>query len=101
MKIAPGATVTIEISKRPSNSDALKTLQRVCAKDASLWRARKQQKTKRVSWEEWRRGGNQWHHQMASRPAAKIELGRKFTVRATLDVIRDLASVSRFVTLSA
>lgn len=101
MNIAPGATVTIEIAKRPTNDDALKTLIRVCGKDAALRRARKTLKSKRVSWEEWRRGGNQWHHQMSSRPSAKIELGRKFKVRASLDVIRDLASVSRFVKVSA
>jgi len=40
-----------------------------------------------------------WHHQMKSRPAVSITPGAKYNITATVDVLRDLASVERFVKL--
>ncbi len=101
MDIAPGTNVAIEITAKPRRAAALKTLQRVCSKDADVARQHRRRKAKRPSWQEWIRGGKFWHHQMKSKPAARIEPGAVFTVRATVDVIRDLESVGDCVKVSA
>ena len=93
MDIKPGTTIALEITARPPRAAALKTLRRICAKDPDVRRAHDKYKADRPSWEEWIRGGHMWHHQMKSKPAAKIELGKTFTIRASVDVIRDLESV--------
>ena len=101
MDIKPGSTIKIEITAAPRRAAALKTLQRVCAKDPDVARAHRHRKSKRPSWKEWIRGGKYWHHQMKSKPAAHIAPGKVFCVRATVDVIRDLASVGDCVKISA
>ena len=45
----------------------------------------------------WRRGGNQWHHQMKTQPAFKLTPGRQLSLVATVDVIRDLGSLENCV----
>jgi hypothetical protein len=97
MDLPLGGKVTIEITKLPSAEAARKTLVRLCRKDPAIVRHHRQQQDKRPSWERWRRGGKMWHHQMRTQPAVKITTGQKFNIRATLDVVRDLESVKRFV----
>jgi hypothetical protein len=41
-----------------------------------------------------------WQHQMRTRPVIRLAPGVKVTLRATVDVIRDLASVNRWVKVS-
>ena len=93
MDIAPGATVSIEIIATPRRAAARKTLARVCGKDPATAKRHRTQKTKRPSWQEWIRGGRFWHHQMKTKSAATLEPGSRYTVRATVDVMRDLESV--------
>ena len=100
MEIEPGSNITIEITKTPQRQAACKTLYRVCQKDPAVARMHRRQKTKRPSWQEWIRGGKYWHHQMKTKPSASLEPGSKYTVRASVDVMRDLESVKRFVKLS-
>ena len=100
MDIAPGSTVNIEITKRPRSAAARKTLARVCQKDPDVAKHRRIQKAKRPSWQEWIRGGRYWHHQMKTKPSANLEPGSAYTVRATVDVVRDLQSVKGCVNLT-
>lgn len=97
MDITPGATVAIEITAPPRREAARKTLYRLCQKDPAIARQHRRQKSKRPSQRDWIRGGRYWHHQMRSKPIAKLEPGRTYTIRATLDVIRDLESVADYV----
>jgi hypothetical protein len=101
MDIAPGSMVTIEINKDPRREAARKTLHRVCLKNAELAKQARHQKHIRPSWQDWIRGGKFWHHQMKTKPLSKLEPGRVYTVRATLDVIRDLESVEDCVRVTA
>jgi len=101
MDIVPGAPVSIEIIATPRRVAARKTLARVCAKDPATAKRHRAQKAKRPSWQEWIRGGKFWHHQMKTRAAASLEPGSKYTVRATVDVMRDLESVKEFVKVGA
>ena len=101
MSIAPGSTVSIEIVAPPTNEAARKTLIRVCRKDAQVAHHDRRQQRKRPSLQTWRRGGRPWEHRMKTIPIVKLVAGQTYTVRGTVDVLRDLESVKRFVKLSA
>ncbi|MBI5864146.1 MAG: hypothetical protein HZB38_06530 [Planctomycetes bacterium] len=100
MDIKPGTAVCVEIAKLPTNEAARKTIIRLCRRDPKVESHHRHQQAKRPSWEYWRRGGMQWHHQMKSKPAVSVRKGAKYTIRATPAVIRDLASVARFVKIT-
>lgn len=101
MDLAVGNSVSIEITAAPRSAAARKTLARICCKDPAVANQKRWHQRRRPSWETWRRGGKQWHHQMKSRPPVKLEPGVKYTVCATLDVLRDLKSVERWVKVSS
>lgn len=101
MDIVPGAPLSIEVIAAPTRVAARKTLERICAKDPAVAKQQRLQKAKRPSWQDWIRGGKFWHHQMKSKPAASLEPGSKYVVRATVDVMRDLQSVKQFVKIGA
>lgn len=100
MDIAPGTTICVEIAAAPGNAAARKTLTRVCAKDAEVARQQRRRKEHRPSLQTWRRGGRMWRHRMKSRLPVSLEPGRRYRLLATLDVIRDLESVERWVKVS-
>lgn len=97
MDIKPGTTVSVEITRTPRNDAAEKTLNRVCAKDPQVAKFHRRLKEQRPSLQHWRRGGRLWHHQMKTKSPVSLTPGAKYTLFATVDVIRDLASVSRWV----
>lgn len=100
MDIKPGAKVTIKIVSQPRREAARKTLLRVCGKDPEMARVSRRTYEDRPSVEYWRRGGKMWRHAMKSKSPVKLEPGRSYTVRATMDVIRDLESVGNCVAVS-
>ncbi len=101
MDIKPGSRVTVEITAEPRNAAACKTLTRVCRKDPEVTRKLRWVDRNRPSWQTWRRGGRPWHHQMKKYPGVSIKPGSRYSVRATLDVIRDLESVARWVKVAS
>lgn len=100
MDIAPGSRVAIEIVAPPRNAAVYKTLVRLCSKDPGVVRINRWRHEHRPSQQRWRRGGKMWHHQMRSKPAVRIAPGARYTVLASVDVLRDLASVQRHVRLT-
>ena len=101
MDIKPGTAITVELTTRPTSAAAEKTLIRLFRKDAKVTRHHRHQTTKRPSWERWRRGGKMWHHQMKTEPAVRVAPGAAYKIRATVDVLRDLETVKRFVKVTA
>lgn len=97
MDITPGKTVCIEITKPPQNAAATKTLTRLFRKDPVVARQQRRQGKNRPSWQAWRRGGRMWHHQMKTKPPFTLTAGRRLSLLATMDIIRDLKSVERWV----
>jgi hypothetical protein len=97
MSIAPGTQVSVEIVSTPTNAAARKTLTRIARKDAGVAKRERTRKEKRPSLQVWRRGGRPWEHRMRTQPAISLETGRSYSVRATVDVLRDLASVEKFI----
>jgi hypothetical protein len=101
MDIAPGQIVSIEVTAVPRNAAARKTLTRIFARDMDVVRAKRWQSRHRPSWQVWRRGGNMWHHQMKTRPPLTLAPGKSLALKVTVDVLRDLQSVERWVKVSA
>ena len=100
MDIAPGTTVCVEIATTPRNAAACKTLTRVCRKDPAIVLIERRQRTHRPTVRTWQRGGRMWQHRMKTRAPVELAPGAKYTVRATVDVLRDLASVERWIKVS-
>jgi hypothetical protein len=101
MDVSPGQTVSVELTQMPRNEAARKTLQRLFSRDPAAQRRSRWQHAHRPSWEQWRRGGNMWHHQMKTKPAVTLAPGKRLEVQVTVDVIRDLQSVQRWVKVTA
>ena len=100
MDIQPGSKITVEITAAPRTAAGRKTLTRLCRKDPTVARQQRAQDRQRPSWQVWRRGGRQWHHQMKSGPGVALDPGNRYSLLATVDVIRDLESVARWVAVT-
>ena len=100
MDLTPGKTLSLELTARPRAAAAQKTLTRIFSRDPEAVRRLRRLKRQRPSWQTWRRGGRTWHHQMKSRPPVELIVGTRSSMLATLDVIRDLQSVERYVRVS-
>jgi hypothetical protein len=101
MDIRPGSKVIVELTELPRREAARKTLARLFRKDPAVARIQRKITRRRPSWEEWVRGGNYWHHQMQSSPGVTLRPGVKYSLLATVDVVRDLQSVADCVKVSA
>ena len=99
--IAPGARVNVRITQRPSNEAAVKTLRRVLSKDPVFHQEnRRQEKVRKSGFRTKQRGGRPWEVRLVKQHAVNAEVGEQGTVVATVDVLRDLQSVGRFVEVS-
>lgn len=97
-KIKPGSTVNVKIVKRPTNESARKTLVRVLWKDADMKAEDKLLTKLRVKhYTPRNRGGRLYSGHMKKLQRLKGEVGESGTVRASVDVINDLKSVSSFI----
>lgn len=100
--IKPGSLVTVTVIKNPTNAAASKTLQRLLAKDpvqqkdARRLRRIRQQETRTHG-----RGGRVWHVRIPKPTRLQGRAGESGTFKATLDVLRDLRSVERFIEVKA
>jgi hypothetical protein len=101
MSVPVGKTVAIELTALPRSAAARKTLVRLFAKEPQVVRAERWRYRHRPSLQTWRRGGNYWHHQMKTRPLFDLKVGRRVSLLATLDIARDLASVERYLKITA
>lgn len=100
--IKPGSRVHVKVVKQPTNEAAAKTLQRVLMKDAAMQKDTR--RLRRIREQETRthqRGGRTWTVRIPKPARLHGRVGEAGTVRATLDVLRDLRSVERFVEVSA
>lgn len=100
MDIPIGATVEVKITATPQTHAARRTLERIGAKDPDVARRHRRLERLRPSWTEKRRGGRYWHHQMQKAQPVKLDVGATYTIRATLDVVRDLGSVERCISVT-
>lgn len=97
-KIAPGARINVKVVKTPSRLAARKTLVRVLGKDAGAQtNDRRLTRLRRKHYNPQRRGGRLYGGHMIKFRSLTGDAGESATLTATLDVLRDLGSVSRFI----
>lgn len=97
-KIAPGSKVQVKIVKRPTNAAASKTIVRLLSKDKSVKKDNERlRKARQTHFRQNRRGGRFWDVNVVKQHPVAAEPGTSKTIVATLDVLTDLKSVSRFV----
>ncbi|WP_428386492.1 hypothetical protein [Mucisphaera sp.] len=96
--IAPGTQVVVKIKMQPTNEAARKTLVRVLNKDAAnAEHVKRQRRARDRHNRDTNRGGRIWVARIPKKQHVRCLPGEQGTVLATVDVLRDLASVSRFV----
>ena len=102
--IAPGTRVTVKVVKQPTNAAAAKTLVRLLSKDAVVNShnvrhrgIRKRAQTMSPRGGRWR----VWESRLAKQHPVKGTIGEQGTFVASVDVLRDLKSVERFVDVQA
>lgn len=103
-KIEPkiGSMVQVKIVKQPSSDKATKTLKRILGKDRETHKEKEFiQKLNVRSMRSKRRGGVWYELNNRKRDIVNGEVGESGVVKATVDVIRDLNSVARFVEVTA
>ena len=96
--IQPGAKVNVKVTSQPTNKGAVKTLVRLLSKsekakaeDRRLTRVRHENFTPK------RRGGRLYAGHKVKLHPVKGKVGEQAVITATLSVLTDLKSVSRFV----
>jgi len=100
-KIAPGSKINVKVVKQPTNAAASKTIVRVLAKDPVIHTEHaRQAKLRQVHYNPGRRAGRMWGGQLVKQHPVKGNVGDEGTITATLQVLRDLGSVQRFVEVS-
>src|SRR5262245_61093498 len=96
--IKPGSRVNVKVVKLPTNAAASKTIVRILSKDRSVRKENERlSRVRRDNWEQKRRGGRFWDNNVVKQNAVKPTTGVSKTVVASLDVLADLRSVSKFV----
>jgi len=103
-EVAPGSTVTVKIVKVPANAAAQKTLVRLLSKDSAVVQENKRLKRVRRANETYSTRGGRWRiweGRLNKQRPVKGVVGEQGTFTASVDVLRDLKSVARFVEVSA
>jgi len=96
--VKPGSKISVKVVKPVTNVAASKTIARVLSKDAAVKAENKRlRKVRDRNYNPQMRGGRLYGGRLIKQRPVKGELGESGVVTATVDVIRDLQSVSRFV----
>jgi hypothetical protein len=99
--IKPGTKVQVKVTKAPTNAAARKTIVRLLSKDKTVQAEdARLRKARKNNFRQGRRGGRFWDINVPKQPAVEARAGTSKTITATLDVLSDLKSVSRFVEVS-
>jgi len=96
--VKPGSRINVKVVKQPTSVAAAKTIARVLCKDEEVAAEnRRQRKVRDRNYNPKMRGGRLYGGRVVKQHAAKGEIGETGVITATVDVIRDLQSVSRFI----
>jgi len=93
-QIKPGSTVKVTVKRTPLSEGAQKTLARLFLKDAQIAKQRRKH-PKPINPK--RRGGRDWNGRPRGAATNTPKVGESWRILATLDVVRDLGSVERYV----
>jgi len=97
-EIKPGTQVRVEVVAEPTNQAARKTLARLLSKDLDAYEDdKRQRRIRQRGYNPQPRGGRLYGGHLVKQHVRQGTLGEKGEIRATVDVLRDLGSVQRFV----
>jgi len=99
-KINPGDSVTVTVTKTPTNAAGRKTLERVLCKDPGhAAEVKRQRRIRDKNTPMSTRGGRWriWEGRIVKQHPVTGQQGESGTVTATYDLLQDLRSVERFV----
>jgi len=97
-KIAPGSKVQVKVTKKPTSASAAKTIVRLLSKDRTVKAHNERlRKARKEHFSQNRRGGRFWDVNVVKQHPVDGSIGESGTITATIDVLRDLKSVSKFV----
>jgi len=97
-KIKLGSSINVKVTKTPTNAAATKTIKRVLSKSPDVRAEQNRLEKVRVKqYNPQRRGGRMYGGRMVKIDPIKAIIGDQGTITATMDVINDLKSVSRFI----
>ncbi len=100
-EIAPGSRISLKVVKHPTNTAATKTLVRLLSKDREVQRENdRHRRVRKTTFTQNQRGGRFWDVNVVKQQPVKGAVGESGTITATLDVLRDLRSVSRFIDIN-
>jgi len=99
--IEPGSTINVKVVHEPTNAAASKTLARVLSKDEDARREdRRLHDVRQKNYSPSMRGGRLYGGRLVKQSARNGTLGESGTLFASVDVLRDLKSVERFIEVS-
>lgn len=98
--LSAGTRINLKIVKQPTNAAASKTLTRLLSKDPAVIAENKRHAKirKKAQWMS-SRGGRWriWESRLAKQHPVTGAIGEEGTILASVDVLKDLPSVARFV----
>jgi hypothetical protein len=98
-EIQPGQWINVKVTAEPRSAASLKTMHRVLQKDESV-RAehRRRRRARPPKWHI--RGGRRWFDRPARLSAVETKPGSAYKLFASVDVLRDLESLRRYVEIT-
>jgi hypothetical protein len=97
MDITPGSKVKVTVSSFVKSDAANKTLGRLFVKDPAIGSRRKSEPK---GFKSKIRGGRVWRHTHKGSVTRPPKLGESCVIQTTVDIVRDLASVERYIKVS-
>lgn len=102
LPFTPGTPIEVEVVERPTNAAAEKTLVRVFRRSPEVKAEQARLRKARDVHGYWRvRSGRPWKVAPPTKLPVQPEVGTKHRLVATLQALRDLQSVERFVSVKA
>ena len=97
--VQPGQWVNVKVTAAPRTEAARKTMRRLFRKDPEIVQERKRLRKARPV-RRHQRGGRLWADRPTQLVIEKTDPGTKYKLFASVDVIRDLRSVDKYVEVS-
>jgi hypothetical protein len=100
--IKTGSSITVKVVKTPRRVAAAKTLVRLLSKDEAMIRENARLRALRKKHAlPTKRGGRTWMVLVPKQRPVRGQAGESGTITATVDVLKDLRSVQRFIEVAA
>ena len=98
----PGQTITCTVTKQPRTDDQQSTIERLMRRNPEAAKGlRKSQRARRQGMVVYNRGNRDWYKREECSKIVRVMQGQSWTMPFTLDLAKDIESVSGFISLKA